>query len=176
MSKTKKLAALLAIAAMAAGCGLIERQPYPYKTSTKNPALGAWELVQTRMNSKFMPLYQIKTDEPNNILFVGKKLACHLSLYQDKPSVSHLEAESAGGALTLAMGPIIPGEDTVTYRGTTLKMRLESGPSFLLGGTILRRLPIDNTHGAITYIESALSVPHKEARHLMDSCVLGAKN
>ena len=80
--RLKKLAASLAIAAMAAGCGIIEHQPYPYKTSTKNPALGAWELVQTRMNSKFMPLYRVKTEEPNNILFVGKKQACHLSLYQ----------------------------------------------------------------------------------------------
>ena len=84
MSKAKKLAASLAIAAMAAGCGIIEHQPYPYKTSTKNPALGAWELVQTRMNSKFMPLYRVKTEEPNNILFVGKKQACHLSLYQNR--------------------------------------------------------------------------------------------
>ena len=175
-AKDQKLAASLAIAATVAGCGIIEHQPYPYKTSTKNSALGAWELVQTRMNSKFMPLYQIKTVKPDNILFVGKKQACHVSPYQGKPTVSHMEAESAGGALTLAMGPIIPGEDTVTYRGATLKMRLESGPSFLLGGTILRRLPIANAHDAINYIGSALSVPHKEARHIMDSCILGAKS
>ena len=176
MPKIRKLVATLTIVATVAGCGIIKHQPYPYKTSQKNPALGAWELMQTRMNSKFMPLYQIKTVKPDNILFVGKKQACHVSPYQGKPTVSHMEAESAGGALTLAMGPINPGNDTITYRGSTLKMRLESGPSFLLGGTILRRLPIANAHDAIKYIGSAFSVPHKEARHIMDSCILGAKS
>ena len=148
--RLKKLAASLAIAAMAAGCGIIEHQPYPYKTSTKNPALGAWELVQTRMNSKFMPLYRVKTEEPNNILFVGKKQACHLSLYQidgQKPDrqrqVGALEHRTGNQRSLVSAGAALKGLARATLEdamfGVAVARALKAiGPSggFQCGGAL----------------------------------------
>ena len=77
MHKIHKYALLLVFPSLLAGCSGVDHASYPFKTSGQNTALGAWEFVQTKMNSNIMPLYQIQDVQPKNMLFVGKKHGCH---------------------------------------------------------------------------------------------------
>ncbi|WP_031574089.1 hypothetical protein [Acidithiobacillus thiooxidans] len=174
MHKIHKYALLLVFPSLLAGCSGVDHASYPFKTSGQNTALGAWEFVQTKMNSNIMPLYQIQDVQPKNMLFVGKKHGCHVFAAQNgKPVAERLDAETASGTVTLSNGPMIPGNTSVTYGGDSGKMRLQSGSPVMFGGNILRRLPINSASNALRYIENTYSVSPKDARRVLSVCIDG---
>lgn len=179
MKNRYKYVAITVFTALLAGCSGVGHPTYPYKTSGSNTALGAWEMVQTKMIGGAIPLYQVKDVQPKNILFVGKKEACHIQTQADGSGASAevMDVETAAGTMSLANGPILPGDDDATYSGNSTKMKLQSSreSELILGGNILRRLPINNMHDALNYIEGTFLVKPAEARKLMAKCVSGGK-